>query len=91
MIALTMSAATGTTAFQIPAFNRQVVGVAPSQTAISMSQPGAATGAGKGLSYNPDKYADEKNKGNYRKLSEALEVSVRIVRTNIVSQTFMCA
>lgn len=80
MIALAMSAATGTTAFQIPAFTRQVVGVAPSRSAISMSsQPGAATGAGKGLEYNPDKYTDEKNKGNYRKLSEALEVSVPIV------------
>lgn len=81
MIALAMSAATGTTAFQIPAITRQVVGAAPSRTAISMSQPGPTTGAGKGLSYNPDKYTDEKNKGNYRKLSEALEVSAQLVRT----------
>lgn len=73
MIALAMSGATGTAAFQIPMVTRQVV--APSRTAISMAQPTAGTGQGKGLDYNPEKYLDEKNKGNYRKLSEALEVS----------------
>lgn len=72
MIALAMSAATGTVAFQLPMVTR---GVAPSRSAVSMSSPGSATGDGKGLQYNPDKYTDEKNKGNYRKLSEALEVS----------------
>lgn len=73
MIALAMSGATGTAAFQIPVVTRQVSG-APSRTAISMNQPSVGTGQGKGLDYNPDKYTDEKNKGNYRKLSDALEV-----------------
>lgn len=41
-----------------------------------MAQPTTGKGAGASLQYNPEKYGDEKNKGNYRKLSEALEVSV---------------
>lgn len=75
MIALAMSGATGTAAFQIPVVTRQVSG-ASSRTAISMAQPSVGTGQGQGLDYNPDKYKDEKNKGNYRKLSDALEVSM---------------
>lgn len=75
MIALAMSGATRTGAFQIPTVARPAA-AAPSRTAISMAQPKAGTGDGKGLQYNPEKYTDEKNKGNYRKLSEALEVSV---------------
>lgn len=81
MIALAMSGATATMAFQTPIFARQVRN--PSRTAISMAQPSVGTGSGKGLQYNPDKYTDEKNKGNYRKLSEALEVS-----TNYTGSTF---
>lgn len=75
MIALAMSGATGTAAFQIPVVTRQMSG-ASSRTAISMAQPSVGTGQGQGLDYNPDKYKDEKNKGNYRKLSDALEVSI---------------
>lgn len=81
MIALAMSGATGTAAFQIPAVTRQVSG-ASSRTAISMAQPSVGTGQGKGLDYNPDKFTDEKNKGNYRKLSEALEAADVEARIN---------
>lgn len=79
MIALAMSGATGAAAFQIPVVTRQASGAA-SRTAISMAQPTVGTGSGKGLDYNPEKFKDEKNKGNYRKLSEALEVSVDACR-----------
>lgn len=70
MIALAMCGATGTTAFQIPVVTRKAAG----GSALSMAQPVAGTGTGPSLQYNPEKYTDEKNKGNYRKLSEALEV-----------------
>lgn len=73
MIALAMCGATGTAAFQIPVFTRPATG-ASSRSALSMAQPTAGTGTGKSLQYNPEKYGDEKNAGNYRKLSEALEV-----------------
>lgn len=73
MIALAMCGATGTAAFQIPVVTRQATGAAGS--ALQMAQPAAGTGTGPSLQYNPEKYTDEKNKGNYRKLSEALEVS----------------
>lgn len=76
MIALAMSGATGTAAFQIPVVTGQA-SRASSRTAISMAQPNAATGSGKGLDYNPEKFTDEKNKGNYRRLSEALKVGAR--------------
>lgn len=69
-LTLAAGAATGTSAFQIPIVARQSV-AAPSRTSLSMS---SATGSGKGLDYNPDKYADDKNKGNYRRLSDALQV-----------------
>lgn len=75
MIALAMCGATGTTAFHAPVVTHQAQR-ATSQSALSMAQPAAGTGTGPSLQYNPEKYADEKNKGNYRKLSEALEVSV---------------
>eukprot|EP00752_Nemacystus_decipiens_P007056 g6324.t1 len=69
MIALAMCG-TGT-GFQInPAVTRQASG----KTALA-AQPTAATGQGASLQYNPEKYQDEKNKGNYRKLSEALEAA----------------
>ncbi len=71
MIALAMCGATGTTAFQIPVVTRKA---AAGGSALSMAQPTAGTGTGPSLQYNPEKYTDEKNKGNYRKLSEALEV-----------------
>ena len=48
MIALAMSGATGTAAFQLPVVTRQVSG-ASSRTAISMAQPTVGTGQGKGL------------------------------------------
>jgi len=73
MIALAMCGATGTAAFQIPVVSRQATGAAGG-SALSMAQPVAGTGTGPSLQYNPEKYTDEKNKGNYRKLSEALEV-----------------
>ncbi|CAB1120760.1 unnamed protein product [Ectocarpus sp. CCAP 1310/34] len=73
MIALAMCGATGTAAFQIPVFTRPATG-ASSRSALSMAQPTVGTGTGKGLQYNPEKYTDEKNAKNYRKLSEALEV-----------------
>ncbi|CAM9316845.1 unnamed protein product [Ectocarpus sp. 8 AP-2014] len=74
MIALAMCGATGTAAFQIPVFTRPATG-ASSRSALSMAQPTAGTGTGKSLQYNPEKYGDEKNAGNYRKLSEALEAA----------------
>ncbi|CAM9680717.1 unnamed protein product [Ectocarpus fasciculatus] len=74
MIALAMCGATGTTAFQIPVFTRSATG-ASSRSALSMAQPAAGTGSGPSLQYNPEKYGDEKNAGNYRKLSEALEAA----------------
>lgn len=75
MIALAMCGATGTTAFHTPVVTHQAQR-ASSGSALSMAQPTAGTGTGPSLQYNPEKYGDEKNKGNYRKLSEALEVSV---------------
>eukprot|EP00904_Undaria_pinnatifida_P005931 jgi/Undpi1/2468/HiC_scaffold_13.g05848.m1 len=81
MIALAMSGATGAAAFQIPVVTRQASGAA-SRTAISMAQPTVGTGSGKGLDYNPEKFKDEKNKGNYRKLSEALEAADVEARLN---------
>lgn len=77
MIALAMCGATGTVAFTgTPVVTRQATGGgASSKSALSMAQPVAGTGQGESLQYNPEKYGDEKNKGNYRKLSEALEVS----------------
>lgn len=75
MIALAIGGLQATTAFQIPMVTHQI-GSTPSRTTVSMSSS-SATGSGKGLDYNPDKYKDEKNAGNYRKLSEALEVSVK--------------
>ncbi|CAM9282839.1 unnamed protein product [Ectocarpus sp. 12 AP-2014] len=74
MIALAMCGATGTAAFQIPVFTRPATGVS-SRSALSMAQPTVGTGTGKSLQYNPEKYGDEKNAGNYRKLSEALEAA----------------
>ncbi|CAN0030050.1 unnamed protein product, partial [Ectocarpus sp. 12 AP-2014] len=74
MIALAMCGATGTAAFQIPVFTRPATG-ASSRSALSMAQPTVGTGTGKSLQYNPEKYGDEKNAGNYRKLSEALEAA----------------
>lgn len=74
MIALAMCGATGTVAFQIPGVIRQATGGRNSKSALSMAQPAVGTGTGESLQYNPEKYTDEKNKGNYRKLSEALEV-----------------
>lgn len=76
MIALAMCGATGTVAFQTNSagVTRQATTGGASKTVLS-AQPTAGTGQGESLQYNPDKYQDEKNKGNYRKLSEALEVS----------------
>ena len=72
VIAFAVGGATGTSAFQVPVNTRQVVGT-PSRSSIAMSTS-PATGSGKGLDYNPDKYTDEKNKGNYRRLTDALKV-----------------
>ena len=71
MIAIAMCG-TGT-AFQVnPVVTRQI----SSKTGLA-AQPTAGTGQGESLQYNPEKYQDEKNKGNYRRLTDALEVSTR--------------
>lgn len=80
MIALAMCGATGTVAFQLPIVARQATGGAGGPLFSTPNQP-AATGSGASLQYNPEKYADEKNKGNYRKLSEALEVCLVVACT----------
>lgn len=78
MIALAMSGSNGASAFQIPVLAPRQVVRSAGRTTVSMSTS-PATGEGKGLQYNPEKYQDEKNKGNYRKLSEALQVSITCV------------
>eukprot|EP00903_Cladosiphon_okamuranus_P013508 g12581.t1 len=74
MIALTMCGATGTVAFQLPIVTRPATAGAGGPLFSTPNQP-SATGSGASLQYNPEKYTDEKNKGNYRKLSEALEAA----------------
>lgn len=74
MITLAMSGANTAAAFQIPAVSVRQIGGTTTRTSLAMSSA-PATGEGKGLQYNPDEYKDEKNAGNYRKLSQALEVS----------------
>lgn len=73
MITLAMSGANSAAAFQIPPVSPRQIST-PTRSSLAMSSS-AATGGGKGLQYNPDEYKDEKNAGNYRKLSQALEVS----------------
>ena len=73
VIMFAVGGTTRTAAFQIPIVTRQVVSTPSRSSAIAMST-NPATGSGKGLDYNPDKFTDEKNKGNYRRLSDALKV-----------------
>ncbi|CAM9961859.1 unnamed protein product [Ascophyllum nodosum] len=72
VIMFAVGGTTRTAAFQIPIVTRQVVSTPSRSSAIAMST-NPATGSGKGLDYNPDKFTDEKNKGNYRRLSDALK------------------
>lgn len=83
MITLAVSGATGTAAFQFPLRTCQIVSP-PSRSSLSMSSS-PATGSGPGLQYDPDNDQDEKNKGNYRRLSDALQVFILYVRTFVCS------
>lgn len=74
VITLAMTGANGVAAFRIPVMAPRQVVSTPTRTSLAMSST-PATGEGKGLQYNPDKFKDEKNAGNYRKLSDALAVS----------------
>ena len=74
VITLAMTGANGVAAFWIPAVAPHQIVSTPTRTSLAMSSA-PATGSGKGLQYNPDKFKDEKNAGNYRKLSDALKVS----------------
>ncbi|CAM9570996.1 unnamed protein product [Sphacelaria rigidula] len=71
VITLAMTGANGVAAFRIPVMAPRQVVSTPTRTSLAMSST-PATGEGKGLQYNPDKFKDEKNAGNYRKLSDAL-------------------
>lgn len=70
MIAIAMCAVQPGGSWIIPVVTR-----ATRSTSLQ-AQPAAGTGTGPSLQYNPEKYSDEKNAKNYRKLSEALEVCV---------------
>lgn len=72
VITLVMSGAWSVAGFQFSLGSRNIVST-PSRSALVMSSS-PATGTGPGLQYNPEKYQDEKNKKNFRKLSDALEV-----------------
>lgn len=83
-IAIAMCATQPGASWIIPVVNR-----ATRSTALQ-AQPTAGTGTGPSLQYNPEKYTDDKNAGNYRRLSEALEVcdlfmclSPRVVPTRL--------
>ncbi|CAN0209779.1 unnamed protein product [Scytosiphon promiscuus] len=69
MIAIAMCAVQPGGSWIIPAVTRTT------RSTTLQAQPSAGTGTGPSLQYNPEKYTDEKNAKNYRKLSEALEAA----------------